>query len=85
MYSDDARRSWVREGCASAGIGCLDCKQPLIDAVLAEQAPIRERALEYAEQPEVVRSIVADGCDQARDVARETIEEVREAMGLRYR
>jgi len=85
IYSDDARRAWVREGCTSAGIGCLDCKQPVIDAVLAEQAPIRERALEYAEQPEVVRSIVAEGCDQARDVARETLEEVREVMGLRYR
>jgi tryptophanyl-tRNA synthetase len=85
VYSDDARRAWVREGCTTAGIGCLDCKQPVIDAVLAEQAPIRERALEYAEQPEVVRSIVAEGCDQARDVARETLEEVREVMGLRYR
>ena len=85
IYSDDACRAWAREGCQSASIGCLDCKQPIIEAVLAEQAPIRARAMEYVEQPEVVRSIIAEGCDAARDVARETLDEVREAMGLHYR
>ena len=85
VYTDEACRAWARHGCTSAGIGCLDCKQPVIEAVLAEQAPIRERALEYVEQPEVVRSIIAEGCEEARDAARETLEEVREAMGLDYR
>ena len=85
IYSDDTTKSWVQQGCRSAEIGCLDCKQPVIDAVLAEQAPIRERAVEYLENPDMVRSIVADGCDHARDVARETLEDVREAIGLVYR
>jgi tryptophanyl-tRNA synthetase len=85
VYSDDARKAWVREGCTTAGIGCLDCKQPVIDAVQAELEPIRERAKQYLEQPDVVRSIVTAGCDEARDAARETLEDVREAMGLLYR
>ena len=74
-----------RQGCRTAAIGCLDCKQKVIDAVLAEQAPIRERAAEYESQPDLVRSIIADGCDEARDTARETMEAVRQAMGLAYR
>ena len=85
VYSDEETRGWAEEGCRTAGIGCLDCKQKVIDAVLAEQAPMRERAAEYESQPDLVRSIIADGCDQARDAARETMEAVRQAMGLVYR
>lgn len=85
VYSDEQVRAWAYEGCSTAGIGCLDCKQPLIDAVLAEQRPIRERAVEYQENPGLVRSIINEGCDAAREVARETMEEVRSAMGLNYR
>ncbi|MCF8191234.1 MAG: tryptophan--tRNA ligase [Burkholderiales bacterium] len=84
VYSDDGRRNWVTEGCKSAGIGCLECKQPVIDAVLAEQGPMRERAEPYLEDPTLVRNIVADGCEKARDLARETMRDVREAMGLGY-
>ena len=85
VYSDEAVKAEVQEGCRTAGIGCLDCKQHVIDAILAEQAPIKRRADAYLEQPDVVRSIIADGCDAARDAARETLEEVRQAMGLVYR
>ena len=85
VYSDDDVRNWVQEGCKSAGIGCLDCKQPIIDAVLKELAPIRERAQEFEENPKLVRSIIAEGNEAARDVAGDTLEEVREAMGLSYR
>ncbi len=85
VYSDDEVKSWVQKGCRSAGIGCIECKQPLIDAVLKEQEPIRERAREYAADPEIVRGIVADGCEAARDIARETMDEVRSVMGLSYK
>ena len=85
VYSDDDLQKWVIEGCTSAKIGCLDCKKPLIEAVLKEQGPIRERANEYLNDPETVRGIIADGCEAARDVARETLEEVRDSMGLIYR
>ncbi|NCU85528.1 MAG: tryptophan--tRNA ligase, partial [Betaproteobacteria bacterium] len=84
VYSDDGRRAWVTDGCKSAGIGCLECKQPIIDAVLAEQGPMRERAQPYLEDPTLVRNIVADGCEKARDLARDTMRDVREAMGLSY-
>jgi tryptophanyl-tRNA synthetase len=84
VYSDEPTKRWVQEGCRSAGIGCLECKQRVIDKVLAEQAPMRERAEKYLDDPMLVRSIVADGCDKARDLARETLREVREAMGLNY-
>ena len=85
VYSDEDVQAWVQEGCTSAGIGCLDCKQPVVDAVLAELAPIRERAEEYQGDPNLVRSILSEGGEAARAVARETMEEVRQAIGLRYR
>jgi tryptophanyl-tRNA synthetase len=84
VYSDEKTCEWVQKGCRSAGIGCLECKQPVIDKVLAEQGPMRERAQKYLDDPTLVRSIVADGCDKARELARETMREVREAMGLNY-
>ena len=85
VYSNDEVKGWVREGCTSAAIGCLDCKQPMIDAVIAELQPIQERAQGFIEQPELVRKIISDGAEEARDVARETLREVRGAMGLSYK
>ena len=82
VYSDSSVHEWVQQGCRSAGIGCLECKQPIVEAVLAELAPIQERAREYEAQPDLVRSILNEGCEKARDVARETMEEVRHAMSL---
>ncbi len=84
IYSDEATRGWVVEGCRSAGIGCIDCKQPVIDAVIREQAPIREQAIEYVENPKLVRTIISEGCESAREVARDTLKEVRQAMGLAF-
>jgi tryptophanyl-tRNA synthetase len=85
IYSNEEIKTWVKNGCRSAEIGCLDCKQPIIDQVLAELAPIRERALSYIQEPESIRAIVNEGCEQARATARETLDEVRQAMGLAYR
>jgi tryptophanyl-tRNA synthetase len=85
IYSTEEVRQWVQAGCRSAGIGCLDCKQPLIDAVLKEQAPFRERSQEFLNDPDTVRAIIDEGCEAARSVARETLDEVREAMNLVYR
>ena len=84
VYSDEPTKQWVQNGCRTAGIGCLDCKQPVIDGILRELAPMRERAQRYLEDPALVRNIVADGCDRARSLASETMREVREAMGLRH-
>ena len=84
VYSDDAKKQWVQQGCRSAGIGCLECKQPVIDAVIAEQQPMHERAQRYLDDPTLVRNIVADGCEKARKMAQETLRDVREVMGLGY-
>ncbi len=84
VYTDESVHRWVEEGCRSAGIGCLDCKQPVIDAVLAELAALAEQARPYVEDPVLVRNIIADGCERAREVAEDTLEEVRRAMGLDY-
>jgi len=84
VYSDEKRRQWVQEGCRGAGIGCLECKQPVIDAVIEEQKPMRERAQRYLDDPTLVRSIIADGCEKARKQAQETLREVKEVMGLNY-
>ena len=84
VYSDDATRDWVRAGCRSAGIGCLECKQPVIEGILKEQAPMRERAAHYLARPDAVKEIVAAGCARARALAQETMTDVREAMGLGY-
>lgn len=84
VYSDESRQQWVRDGCSSAGIGCLDCKQPIIDAVLTELAPIRERARQFEEDPQLVRNILQQGGEAAGDVADETLNEVKSAIGLKY-
>ncbi|MEO0319215.1 MAG: hypothetical protein RL404_2892 [Pseudomonadota bacterium] len=84
VYSDEATKDWVVKGCTSAGIGCIECKQPVIDGILKEQEPMRERAQKYLDDPSLVRAIVADGCDQARKYAQETMRDVREEMGLAY-
>ena len=84
VYSDDERKQWVQKGCTTAGIGCLECKQPVIEAIQAELAPIRERAQPYLDDPTLVKNIIADGCEKARRLSEETMREVREAMGLAY-
>ena len=84
VYSDEPTKQWVQKGCTSAGIGCLECKQPVIDAIIKEQQPMHERAQQYLDDPSLVRAIVADGNDKARKLAQETMRDVREAMGLSY-
>ena len=85
VYSTDAVKKWVQEGCRSAGIGCLECKKPVIESILQEQGPIRERATELKKDMEAVRGIINEGCEAARDIARDTLDDVRQAMGLSYR
>lgn len=85
VYSPEDVQLWAREGCQSAGIGCLECKQNIVDCIIKETGEFRERAREFEENPEIVRGIIAEGSEKARDIAKETMEDVREAMGLAYR
>lgn len=84
VYSDQPVREWVIKGCKTAGIGCLDCKKPLIDAVINEQDILKERARPYVEDPTLVRNVIASGCEKAREVAEETMEEVRDCLNTDY-
>jgi tryptophanyl-tRNA synthetase len=85
IYSDADTQAWVQQGCRSAGIGCLDCKKRVADVIVAEITAIRARAQEFEENRDLVRGIIAEGCEKARDVARQTLEEVHTAMGMNYR
>ena len=85
VYSGDETKAWVQQGCRSASIGCLDCKKPVIDAVVNELEPVCERARQYETNLDLVKSIINEGSEKARDMARDTLQEVRQAMGLNYR
>jgi len=84
VYSDQEKKDWVQNGCRSAKIGCLDCKQPIIDAVLAELKPMQERAAEFSRDPLAVKNIISDGNKRAQEAAEATLAEVRAAIGLGY-
>ena len=80
VYSDESTRAWVKEGCRSAGIGCIECKRPVIEGVQVELKPIQERAAEYENDRERVRKVLREGSEAAREVARETMRDVFEAL-----
>ena len=84
VYSDQEKKEWVQNGCRSAKIGCLECKQPIIDAVLTELKPIQERAAEFSRDPLAVKNIIAVGNKRAQEAAEDTLAEVRAAIGLGY-
>jgi len=83
LYSDEATRQWASEGCRTAGIGCLDCKAPVIERIVEEIKGMRKRAQEFEDNPEVVSNLIRQGGEKAREVARATIDEVRRSMNLR--
>jgi tryptophanyl-tRNA synthetase len=85
LYSDADTQRWAEQGCRSAGIGCLECKKPVIDKIVEEVSGMRQRAQEYEDNPDLVRGIIAEGCEKAREVAGQTIDDVKQAMGLSYR
>ncbi len=85
VYSSEDIKSKVVEGCTTASIGCIDCKQYITDAIIEELKPIQRRVKDYLDDLSGVDSIINDGCEAARDVAQDTIEEVRKVMGLTTR
>ncbi|MCY4565007.1 MAG: tryptophan--tRNA ligase, partial [Gammaproteobacteria bacterium] len=85
VYSDPETLDWAARGCRSAGIGCLDCKRPLIEAINAEQKVMIDRAERFRDQPDLVHAILQEGAEKARDVARVTLEDVRASIGIQHR
>ena len=84
VYTAKETRADLAEGCRSAAIGCVDCKKPLLDALLGEQAELRERAAPFEKNPARARELIEAGCARAREVAEETLDEVRTAVGTLY-
>lgn len=85
IYSDQNTCDWVQQGCQSAEIGCLDCKQPVIDAVLKELQPIQQQCQEYSENVALLDSIIEEGREAASEATQATLSDVREAISIAYR
>ena len=85
VYSSEETLAWASDGCRTAGIGCVDCKKPLIDEINAEQLVYRQRAEQFVDDPDLVQSIIQEGSEHARSVARETLDDVKEAIGISHR
>ena len=84
VYSDEQTRDWVVNGCTGAKMGCVECKQPVIDAIKEELMPMQERIAKYQADPDLIKQIIYEGSEKARHVAKETMAEVRESMGIIY-
>ena len=84
IYSSEDTLKWVNEGCTKAKIGCIECKMPVIEAINAELEPIQENIAKYQSNPNLIQEIIFEGSESARAVARSTMEEVRDAMGITY-
>jgi tryptophanyl-tRNA synthetase len=82
-FSDPPRIQFVERECRSAGIGCIDCKKLLAESMEAELGPIRQRYQEWTENLERVRAALRTGVERATELARQTMSEVRRAVGLR--
>ena len=84
VYSQQETLDWVVECCNKAKIGCIECKEPVIDSVISELDPMQERIAKYQSNPNLIQEIIFDGSERARSVAKNTLEEVRDAMGITY-
>ena len=84
IYSPDETLSWVKEGCTEAKIGCIDCKKPIVESINLELEPIQEEIMKYDASPNLIQEIIFEGSERARIVAKTTMDEVRDAMGITY-
>ena len=84
IYGKQDQLDWVMDGCTKAKMGCIECKKPVVDSIVAELKPIQESIEKYKSEPNLIQEIIFDGSERARRVAKETMQEVRDAMGLTY-
>ena len=84
IYSSEQTQNWVKDGCKSAKIGCIECKKPIVDSIVSELEPIQEEITKYESNPNLIQEIIFEGSERARVVAKSTMEEVRDAMGITY-
>jgi len=84
IYGAQDQLDWAADGCTNAKMGCIECKKPVIDSIVAELLPIQDRINKYKSEPSLIQEIIFDGSERARSVAKETMKDVRDAMGLTY-
>mgnify|MGYP000333105104 FL=1 len=84
IYGTQEQLDWVVNGCTNAKMGCIECKKPVIDSIVAELLPMQDRINKYKSEPSLIQEIIFDGSERARSVAKETMKDVRDAMGLTY-
>lgn len=83
IYSDPTTRENIHTQCRHAGIGCVECKKIMAENLIEATRPLRERRAHFKAQPEQVKAIIASGSEKARQVARETMRQVRRAIRIR--
>jgi tryptophanyl-tRNA synthetase len=77
---EPGRLEWVRQGCTTAGIGCIECKAAMAENLIKWIAPVRERRVKWEKDPKSVIEMIDDGSKRARVEAKKTMERVREAV-----
>jgi tryptophanyl-tRNA synthetase len=82
FFTSDESKDEVAEGCRTAGIGCIDCKKVLFEALEKVLVPLRDRRAELEMQPDLVKQILSDGNDRARREAERTMSDVRDSVKL---
>jgi tryptophanyl-tRNA synthetase len=80
LFSPPETLKWAAEGCRSAGIGCIECKAAMADNLIKWIAPVRERRVQYEQNPKRVLELLDEGSKRARVEAVKTMERVREAV-----
>lgn len=83
-YAKEDLKTWINQGCRQASIGCVDCKRPLIEAIMKELEPIQRNIIDLEADRSGVKHIVTTGAEIAREQAQKTLSEVKEVMGIEY-
>jgi tryptophanyl-tRNA synthetase len=83
VFSSEETQRKAAEGCRSAGIGCIECKSWVADAIVEKIAPIQARREDLLSRPSVIADVLANGKDRAIKRAQQTLDEVEQAIGLR--
>lgn len=81
-FVEEAKRLELAQGCRTAGIGCLECKEVLIQSLIRLLTPFWKKRKEFEKNPQLVWEILDEGNRKARQQAQKTMADVRQAIGL---
>jgi tryptophanyl-tRNA synthetase len=77
---DPGRLDWVRTGCTTAGIGCIECKSAMAENLIKWITPVREKRLDYEAHPKKALEVLDQGSAKARESAKQTMQRVRDSI-----